>query len=117
MPPTLALAASAVFSAVLLLREQIKAREVSSAIWLPCLWLFFLGSRAPSEWLGVRSGASPEAVMDGSPTDRIIYGVLIVGALFVLLRRRVEWIAFFRRNIWFIAFFVYAAVSIYWSDF
>jgi exopolysaccharide production protein ExoQ len=117
MPPTLALTASALFSAVLLLREQIKTRDVSSAIWLPCVWLFFLGSRAPSEWLGVQSGVSTETVMDGSPTDRVIYGVLIVGALFVLLQRRVEWIAFFRRNAWFIAFFVYAAVSIYWSDF
>jgi O-antigen ligase len=117
MPPALALTASALFSAVLLLREQIKARGVSSAIWLPCLWLFLLGSRAPSEWLGVQSGASPEALMDGSPTDRVVYGVLIIGALVVLLRRRVEWIAFFRRNVWFIAFFAYAALSISWSDF
>src|SRR5262245_12584691 len=117
MPPVLALSVALIFSAVLLLREQTRAQQVSFAAWLPCVWLFFLGSRAPSEWLGASSDASTKAVMDGSPTDRVVYGLLIVLALFVLLQRRVEWIAFFRRNAWFTAYFVFAAVSIYWSDF
>jgi exopolysaccharide production protein ExoQ len=55
--------------------------------------------------------------MDGSPTDRAFYAVLIVCALFVLLRRRVSWLGFFRRNAWLTAFFAYAALSICWSDF
>lgn len=70
MPPTVALALSLMFSLVLLVREARRVPDVSAAVWLPCAWLFLLGSRSPSEWLGFNVSASADIIMEGSPTDR-----------------------------------------------
>jgi len=58
-------------------------------------------------------GGADEA--DGSPVDRLFYGVLIAIGLVILARRRFNWNDCFRRNPLLVAFFVYLAISILWS--
>ena len=118
MPPLLALVLSLGFSFVLLRRESKNHPEVSSAVWIPCIWLLILGSRPVSSWLSLGTPL-PDAVSleEGSPTDRIFILVLMVMAFIVLVRRRIAWGQVFANNPWLFVFFAYCALSVLWSDF
>jgi exopolysaccharide production protein ExoQ len=117
MPPQLALWLSLGFSAVLLWRESRRHPEVSTAVWIPCIWLMILGSRSVSHWLNLSTPTSADALMDGSPLDRAIFMVLMALALVILWRRRISWGSVLSHNPALAIFFAYCAVSILWSDF
>jgi exopolysaccharide production protein ExoQ len=117
MPPQLALLLSLGFSAALLWRELKHHPEVSKAVWIPCIWLFILGSRAVSQWLDFSTPNSADALMDGSPLDRAIFMLLMAIALVILWRRKISWGSVLSNNPALAIFFAYCAISVIWSDF
>ena len=87
------------------------------ALWVPVVWMFIVGSRLPSQWMGGQMGSAAEVLEEGNPLDRTIYVGLIVLAIGFLLSRSFPWGAFFLRNRALTAFLLFALVSVFWSDF
>lgn len=100
-----------------LFREDNKRRQgISSAVWIPTLWVGILASRPLSTWLGV--GGALENVNEyneGSPVDRIFYLVMILAAIRVLARRGVQLGAVIANNKAVFLFYAYLLVSVLWS--
>jgi len=90
----------------------------SGALWVVLLWIVFVVSRPLSLWFGVGTEVgNSEAYLEGNPLNRGVFLVLIVGALLVLFRRRVDWRAIYASNAWFFAFILYCGISVIWSDY
>jgi O-antigen ligase len=118
MPPSLALGLSLTFSFFLLVREsRHRPPTVSRATWIPTMWLLILGSRSVSQWLNLQAPQSVDPLLDGSPTDRIVYFALIACALVILWRRRPGWGRLFVSNAAIFMFLGYCVLSVAWSDF
>lgn len=118
MPPVVALFFFAFGIVGLFFLDQGEKSRVSKALWIPTVWLFFCMSRSASAWLGVGPPAGQASVyLEGSPVDRAVLAFLEVLALIVVVSRWRRASPILGRN-WAIAlFFLYAAVSISWSDF
>jgi len=56
------------------------------------------------------------ASIDGSPMDRNVFLVLILAALYVLVRRLIPWASILRHNFSYLIFFAFASLSILWAD-
>jgi exopolysaccharide production protein ExoQ len=118
MPPPLALALTLLFIAYLFGREFRQPYKPSLALWIPCIWLLILGSRAVSAWLNLGQPVPEDFhIEDGSPLDRIVFVLMMVAGLIVLVKRRIVWSQVFRNNVALTVFFVYCGLSIFWSDF
>jgi O-antigen ligase len=116
------IASIVVAAVVLVLFYLVKDRKVrtSKALWIPVLWLFIAGSRPASEWIG--SGVASEAerattYYSGSPIDAAVFETLLVAALMVVIHRRQQVVAILRENRLLTIFFLYALVSVTWSEF
>src|SRR5277367_730701 len=70
MPPFLALILWFVLLVALFWWDPAKESGVSAALWAPVIWMFILGSRLPSQWLGVQVGSQAQAMEEGNPIDR-----------------------------------------------
>ena len=117
MPPPLALLLT-VGGIVFLIRRDVREQpNVSSALWLPVIWVVIIGSRPISQWLNLGSPAEASALEDGSPLDRLIYLALIIAGICVLSRRGVRISEVIRENRWLSLFLLYCLLSILWSDF
>ena len=116
MPPKLVLIGCIVFVIWLLRIEQKRNPIASRALWVPTFWLLIMGSRPVGAWFmhGSQSGGSDAA---GSPLDRLVLNSLILIALFVLSRRKMNWSRVFKDNLWLILLYVYLGTSVLWSDF
>jgi exopolysaccharide production protein ExoQ len=116
LPPVVALWLTLGFVFFLFRREMREKTNVSSALWIPLIWLLITGSRTVSGWLNLSSRdiASPE---DGSPLDAAVFFVLIVMGYSVLRKRGVSLATFARNNRWLMAFMLYCLLSVVWSDF
>jgi len=117
MPPIIALFLWLVLLLALFYFDPAKVRGTSIAIWIPVIWIFIIGSRLPSQWLGGSVGTQAQALEDGNPIDRAVFSILIILALFVLFSRSFNWGSFFTRNFALVAFLTFALVSVCWSDF
>jgi exopolysaccharide production protein ExoQ len=117
MPPFLALLLWVILLAALLRFDPAKDARISLALWVPVIWMFILGSRLPSQWLGGDMGQSMQALEAGNPLDRSIDIVLILLSIGILRSRSFKWAEFFTRNLFLIAYVAFALVSILWSDF
>ena len=89
---------------------------VSSAIWIPFIWMFLSLSRYVSQWLNLGT-PNISAVTDGSPLDRAVFTLLIIAGVLILRQRRINWNALFTQNAWIWLYFVFGAVSFLWSDY
>jgi len=116
MPPILALLLWVVLLVALIRFDPAKTRT-SPPLWVPVIWLFIVGSRLPSQWLGGDQTMSARAMEDGNPLDRIIFLALIILALGVLMARSFRWDIFLQRNLALAALMGFALVSATWSDF
>ena len=97
-----------------------KSVHTSRALWIPVVWFWILGSRAVSLWLagGVpTSGASADALMDGSPIDAVVFQLLLVSGLVVLARRGNRCLSLLAANWPIVWYFAYCLLSVLWSDF
>lgn len=91
--------------------------RTSWALWLPMAWLLIAGSRHVSAWLGMSPQASVEQYFDGSPLDRNIYALLLLGGFATLFSRRQRVSDILRRNWPILLFIAYCAFSVVWSDY
>jgi O-antigen ligase len=101
----------------LLRRDLRETPRVATAVWIPTAWLMIIGSRQISQWYLTGPLLSAQALEEGSPVDKTAYAILIVAGVYVLARRRLQVEAIFRRNFPIVIFFLYAGLSVVWSDF
>jgi exopolysaccharide production protein ExoQ len=94
------------------------------ALWLPVIWLWILGSRPVSLWLGIWFGAEfdvasfdVQSQLDGSPLDALVFAVLLFAGIFVLARRGKRTGSLLLANLPIIIYFGFCFVSIFWSPF
>jgi O-antigen ligase len=116
MPPWLGAFVFAAMGLVLLRWSSEDANE-SRALWVPVLWLFIVGSKLPSQWLGLNPMSLTTAFEQGSPVDRIIYFSLIIAGLSIVYSRRLNWGELLARNSALLLLILFALVSVIWSDF
>lgn len=118
MPPSVALLAWLVLLFTLLRWDPARVPNASWALWIPVAWMFILGSRLPSQWLGGGvSRAGGASLEEGNPVDRAIFTGLILIAIAVLVSRGFKWSNFFSRNLALTAFVMFALLSVVWSDY
>jgi exopolysaccharide production protein ExoQ len=118
MPPSLALLLWFILLVGLLWFDPAKETKVSAALWVPVAWMFFMGSRAPSQWLGVGSaGGMAQSFEEGDPLNRAFYLMLFILSIVILVSRSFRWGKFFAKNQALTAFLLFALVSVLWSDF
>jgi O-antigen ligase len=118
MPPSLALFLWFVLLVGLLWFDPAKETKVSVAIWVPLVGMFFMGSRGPSQWLGVQSAVgAAESYEQGDSLNRAVYLLLFFLSIAILVSRSFRWGNFFARNRALTAFLLFALASILWSEF
>jgi O-antigen ligase len=116
MAPHLALLVYGLFIIWLFVREYKQGSAVSSALWIPFLWMFVLGSRPVTLWLGL--GMKLDSSVDyseGTPADRFAFICLIFAGLFVLSRRNIGLARLIQCNKCLFIFYLFWGVSILWS--
>ena len=101
----------------LFLLDRDSTARTSKLLWIPVIWLLIAGSRPVSAWLGMAPLKSPEQYLEGSPFDRVIFIVLIAVALLGLWARRKSVLELLKENGIIVAFLLYCAISISWSDY
>jgi exopolysaccharide production protein ExoQ len=116
VPPVLALILWLILLLALLYFDPAKEPEISMALWIPVIWIFILGSRLPSQWLGVQADSLATALEEGNPIDRAVWLALILLALGVLISRSFDWGDFSARNLALMAYLAYCLLSVLWSD-
>ena len=111
MPRQLALVLCAAFVLSLLRLERRRSAGVSSALWIPCLWMLAIASKPLGMWFAM--GGTVEA---GSVLDRTALTALSVAGIVVLVRRRYDWRRALRGHGWLLALLGYMLLSVAWSD-
>lgn len=100
--------------AVWLIRRDIQNRPgVSSAVWIPTLWLGILASRPVSAWTGFGGGID---TMDGSPVDRMFYLTMILASMIVLSRRGIDWAGLLSKRWPLFLFYGFLLLSVLWAN-
>ena len=121
LPSRLALFLTLAFIVFLFWRDIRERPDVSSALWLPVLWLVICCSRGWSVWLNILGLPVPLPASaeegGGSPVDQFFYLALATAGFCVLNKRQVQLSEIVRNNGWVIAFFLYCFISIAWADF
>ena len=117
MPSSLALFVWLILLLALWRFDPAKERGTSVALWVPLIWMFIVGSRLPSQWLGVQGASAATALEEGNALDRTIWFVLILLAIWILASRSFQWSAFFSSNPFLMTFLCFALLSVLWSDF
>jgi exopolysaccharide production protein ExoQ len=97
--------------------ERERKPRVSSALWLPTLWLALGASQRASAWLGLGPPDVEDPYMEGSPFDRNVLSALLVCALLVLMGRMQRMQAILRSSWPLLLFFGFACLSVLWSDY
>jgi len=118
MSPSLALLLWVVVLLGLLCFDPAREPKNSAALWVPVIWLFFLGSRPPAMWLGLSYVSdAAQALEQGNPLDRTVFSVLILLVIAILVSRSFHWGNFVAQNSALACFLAYALLSVAWSDF
>ena len=118
MPPKIAAIICILLILYLFWIDRKNTIGISSAIWVPFLWLFPSCSRSVSQWLNLGAPVlSAGNILEGSPIDRTFYTLLIIAGVLVLRQRRINWNALFTQNAWIWLYLVFGAVSCLWSDY
>jgi exopolysaccharide production protein ExoQ len=113
----LALVISLLFVFYLFIFDRRITRNLSFALWIPWLWIFFISSRSLSLWINLGSPVQLTYNLEGSPIDRLLFTVLILFGIFILYYRKINWLEILSDNIWIALYFIYCTISIFWSDF
>jgi exopolysaccharide production protein ExoQ len=92
-----------------------KARtSVSSSSWIVVVWLFIYGTRPLTSWIGWGGAYSRD---EGNPEEAAVSLILIAAGLIALAKRGIRWPVVIRDNRWVFAFYLFWAMSIFWSDY
>lgn len=90
----------------------------SLGAWLVLAYIAMLGSRAVSSWFNMGIMVeTPDDYLEGSPLDRAVFIGFIVAGSLLILKRKVNWAWATEKNRWIIVFFLYACLSVAWSDY
>ncbi len=101
----------------LIRRDTARRTGVSGAVWIPTLWVGILASRPLSSWIGIGGGeGGDDYSIEGSPTDRYFFIVMIFSAIMVLSRRRLNWPRLIASNWAIVIFYAFFFVSVLWAD-
>jgi exopolysaccharide production protein ExoQ len=114
MNPSLATLIFAVGIAGLFYLGRDSLLRTSKALWLPVIWIWIVGSRPVSAWLGV-SPTGANVQLDGSPVDAAILGALLAMAIGVLLRRSSRARSLLAASWPILIYFFYCLISVAWS--
>ncbi len=118
MPPQLAALICILFILYLFWVDRKRSEDVSSALWIPLIWMLLAGSRYVSQWLNLGSPVgSPDAYLEGDPVNRNVFLLLMVAGVIVLGRRKLAWGRLLAHNGWIWLYFLFGGVSILWSDY
>jgi exopolysaccharide production protein ExoQ len=119
MGSSLALLVCSIGVAGLFFLDRDKSVRPSKAAWLPVIWLWIVGSRPVSSWLGmgVTTADTLAATLDGNPMDAAIFAALLVIGVMVLFHRRKKTSAYIAVSASIILFFLYCLISVTWSPF
>ena len=94
-----------------------KSVRTSWALWLPVIYLWILGSRPLSVWLGQSVSNTGDIELDGSPVDRMFFLLLLIVAMCVLVHRGRRVLTFLSSNWPILIYFLFCLLSVFWSDF
>jgi exopolysaccharide production protein ExoQ len=114
MPPPIAAVLTIAFIAFLFLDEA-KDSERPRISWAPFVWMFLAGSRFASYWLQLGSPPDAHSYDEGSPIDRIVFGLLIAWGVAALLRRRTCWREAIANNSFLCIYLLFCLASLGWS--
>lgn len=114
MNPSLATLIYALGIAGLFYLGRDSSLRTSKALWLPVIWIWIVGSRPVSAWLGV-SPTGGNVQLDGSPLDAAILGVLLATAIGVLILRSSRTRTLLTATWPILIYFFYCLISVAWS--
>ncbi len=117
MSPSLATIICAVGIAGLFFLDRDNTVRTSKGLWLAVAWLWIVGSRPVSAWLGVSPANGTNVQLEGSPLDAAVFGILLAAAVIVLILRGRRTRTFLTANGPILIYFLYCLVSVLWSDF
>jgi exopolysaccharide production protein ExoQ len=119
MNPSLASLVYACAIAGLFYLDRDKSIRTSKALWLPVIYLWIIGSRPLSVWLGSSAYVAGDSAIEGSPIDAAFFAVLLVAGLCVLVHPARRTSTFLNANfpIPILIYFVFCLVSVSWSDY
>lgn len=91
----------------------------SIALWLPVIWLWVVGSRPVSYWLGIETTTTDtlDATLNGSPADAALFAALLAVGLVILFHRKKRTSAYFAASGPIVLYFLYCLMSVMWSPF
>lgn len=119
MPPKIAIIVFAVGICGLFALDRDRKARTSKALWLPVIWIWIVGSRPVSAWLGIhsRTGDMAAQLAEGSPFDAAIFAVLLAAGIIALISRRSRVRDCLKANSPILIYFAYCLLSLLWSDF
>jgi exopolysaccharide production protein ExoQ len=115
----LALTVFAIGVAGLFYLDRDKSLRTSTALWLPVIWLWIIGSRPVSLWLGVNAATSESAsqAMEGSPVDASVFAGLLGIGIIALIGCKSRTRACLKASWPVLIYFAYCFLSILWSPY
>jgi len=115
MNPSLASLICACGIAALFYLDKDRSVRTSKALWLPVVYLWIVGSRSVSVWLGVTPPDGTNVQIDGSPLDAAVFGVLLATAIVLLIRRSSRTRTLLAANWPILIYVFYCLISVAWS--
>lgn len=97
--------------------DRDRSGRLSKALWLPVIYLWILGSRPVSVWLGMSPPNGANVQLDGSPLDAIVFEILLAAAVIVAIQRRRRTLPLLIGNWPVLVYYFYCLISISWSYF
>ena len=113
MTPSIASLICAIGIAGLLYLDRDKTARTSKALWIPALWIGLIGSRPLTVWMGF----APSNELNGNPVDAAALGLLLAGALAILIGRRKRTQTLLKANWPMLLYFAFCLISVAWSDY
>jgi exopolysaccharide production protein ExoQ len=110
MPRQIALLICCSFVFCLLRYDAKKSIKVSSALWLPTIWMLCIATRSADFWLDCWG------IHLGSAADPIFHASLLCVGVIILLKRNLPWSQAARQNGWLLALLGFMLISVAWSD-
>ncbi|MGB8523642.1 MAG: hypothetical protein WCD43_11805, partial [Candidatus Acidiferrales bacterium] len=112
MNPSLASLVYACGIAGLFFLNRDNSVRTSKALWLPVFYLWIIGSRPLSVWLGIAPAAGTNAQLDGSPIDAAFFGILMIAAIGALIHRGRRTLTFLNANLPILIYFLFCLISV-----
>ena len=111
--PALALILISILVLILLRIEHKQYSAGSYSLWIPTIWIMICGSRPIGRWFETVTIDNET----GSPIDQAVLIILLILALLICSKRKIQRSTILKDNLWLVLLFIYMALSILWSDF